>query len=239
MKKLLLLLFLTPLLFACNDNEISQTLYTFEEISGDTIYLANQIKLTMNNKNGMIDITGTDTTNNMYIGIRKKVRSNISQSDAQNHISDINILTEEKTDEVEITVEHPDGNQLDYQVDFSIILPMIFDFDIGNGNGSISLYSTSKNINIGLGNGNADVDVELVDTCFLNIGIGNGTAAVFLPNNTNSSLFASVGNGTVSYSGLTIHNAQSTGKQLTGTLGNGGGTIVISIGNGNIVLAGK
>ncbi len=240
MKKFVIpLLLVSLLIFACDENDVSQSLYTYEEKAGDTIYLANQIKLIIHNKNGIIEITGTDTTNNMYIDMTKKVRSHISQSDASDHMSDIAILTEEKTNEIEITVGHPDDNQLDYFVNFNIILPMIFDFDIENGNGSVSLFSTSRSVIIGLGNGNADVDANLKHPCFMNINIGNGNAAIFIPDTTNADVYASVGNGTASQTGLPFSNFQSSAKQFSGILGNGVGFIGISIGNGNIMLAGK
>ena len=98
-KLLVILPLMICLLYACEKNGSDRD-HEFEEKEYKTISLSNQTMLILENTNGNIIITGTDTANNMYLDITKKVKSRISVSDAQSHISDISISTQEKPDEI-------------------------------------------------------------------------------------------------------------------------------------------
>ena len=238
MKRIFSVLFIICLIYTC-DNTLSNSQHEYEEDDSSTIVIINQTKLLVNNTNGSITITGVDTTNNLYLDITRKVRSRESVNDAEAHISDISISTVTRPSEIEVTVDHPQGNDLEYEIDLNLILPFVFNHDLNLGNGSIALLSSSKMATIDLGNGSIAADIAVLDTCVVNISVGNGNIDLSIPSATNAILDASVGNGNVSSSGLTIQNQQISGTHLRGTLGTGLGAIALSVGNGNIVLRSK
>ena len=87
-----------------------------------------------------------------------------------------------------------------------------------------------------LGNGNFIADVTLSDTCLAEISVGNGNLNLTIPGGTNALLTASVGNGNISKNGLNFQNQQISNNRFSGTLGNGAGRILLSLGNGNIIM---
>ena len=105
------------------------------------------------------------------------------------------------------------------------------------GNGSIIVNAETKNINISLGNGTAEADLVLTDNCDAGITVGNGIIDFTIPNSTNSMLVASVGNGSIINNELSFQNQQASSKTFTGKLGNGNGSIVLSLGNGTITMS--
>lgn len=234
MLKILLLFLFIILYWSCDEDLVSDFRYEATATESHIINLTTQTSLVMHNTNGNITITSSDTTSNLYYSILKKVKSNQSESDAQSHLSDINITTEENVGNIKIKVEHPSSNDRNYQVDFNIILPDHIYSNIAMGNGNILLESITRSSLINLGNGNATTDLTLEDTCAVSIAVGNGNINFTIPDNTNANLVASVGNGTISNNGLNFTNQQSSDNQFNGTLGNGAGNIALNIGNGNI-----
>ena len=235
MKHIFILFIIVCLLCAC-DKTLSDRDHEYEEKESETVSLTDQTALFLQSRNGNITITGTDETSDMSFDITKIVKSRVSVSDAESHMSDISISIEEKTNEIEVYVDHPTNTDIDYIVNFSITLPLIFDYEIVLGNGNITLESTSRFVTVNLGNGNTSANLILLDTCAVDILTGNGNIDLAIPSGTNAYLNASVGNGTVTTSGLNIQNQVSSGKQITGDIGNGAGIIVLVVGNGNIRL---
>lgn len=90
-----------------------------------------------------------------------------------------------------------------------------------------------------LGNGSMYADVTLIDTCSVSLLLGNGNMDLTIPETTNTKMSASIGNGNYVITGLNFQNLQMSSKQFSGTLGNGSGTTVISIGNGNLDVSKK
>ena len=234
------LLFLILLLFVtigCDEDSVSSS-DQFEADASETrvITLSAQTNLIVENINGIINIVASDTASNVYCDIIKKVKSRISQNDAQLHLSDITIAYSTNNADVKIFVDNPSNNDRDYETRLDVLLPGNFNHDLSLGNGNISVNSTIKRMVISLGNGNVTAEVILTDTCSTFISIGNGNLNFTIPDNTNATLLASVGNGLISNNGLNFQNQQITSRQFSGTLGNGAGNIVLSVGNGNITM---
>jgi hypothetical protein len=234
MRNLFLIILVVSLYWSCDEDLVSDFRYEATATESHTINLTTQTSLVMHNTNGNITITSSDTTSNLYYSILKKVKSKQSESDAQSHLSDINITTEENVGNIKIKVEHPSSNDRNYQVDFNIILPDHIYSNIAMGNGNILLESITRSALINLGNGNATTDLTLEDTCAVSIAVGNGNINFTIPDSTNADLAASAGNGTITNNGLNFTNQQTTNNQFSGTLGNGAGSIVLNVGNGNI-----
>jgi len=234
MRKLFLIILVASLYWSCDENSVSDFRYEAESTESHTINLTTQTSLVMHDTNGNITIAGSDTANNLYYNILKKVKSNQSESDAQSHLSDIDITVDETVSNIKIKVEHPTSDDRNYQIDFNIILPNHIYHEIALGNGNITLESITRLALLNLGNGNVTTDLTLEDTCAVSIAVGNGNIDFTIPDNTNANLIATVGNGTISNNGLNFTNQQSLDNQFNGTLGNGAGNIALNIGNGNI-----
>lgn len=234
MRKLLLIILFALLYWSCDENSVSVFRYEAEATESHNINLTTQTSIIIYNTNGNITIAGSDTASNLYCSILKKVESNQSESDAQSHLSDIDITVEENVSNIRFEVDHPTNDDRNYQINFDIILPNNLNYDIALGNGNITLESITKLALINLGNGNVTTDFTLGDTCTVSIAVGNGNIDFTIPDITNADLTASVGNGTISNNGLNFTNQQSSNNQFNGTLGNGAGSIALSIGNGNI-----
>jgi hypothetical protein len=66
----------------------------------------------------------------------------------------------------------------------------------------------------------------------------NGEIALAMPEGTSAQLSASVANGGIDVFGLDIQGESRTATTLSGTLGNGRGTIALNVGNGTITISG-
>ena len=240
MRPLSFLVISIALTFGCdNDSVLSSDKFEVETNETQVITLSAQTNFIVENTNGTINVTASDTASNVYCEIKKKVKSKISENDAQSHLSDITISFPTNNTDVKIEVDNPTNDDRDYETYLTIVLPDNFNHSLILGNGNISVNSTTNNLVISLGNGNVSADVILIDTCYTSISIGNGNLSFAIPDNTNATLAASVGNGLISNNGLNFQNQQITNKQFSGTLGNGVGNIILSVGNGNIVMIKK
>jgi len=237
MRLLSLLILSIALTIGCDEDSVSSS-DQFEAETNETqvITLSAQTSFIVENTNGIITVTASGTASNVYCDIKKKVKSRISENDAQSHLSDITISFPTNNMDVKIEVDNPINDDREYEIHLNILLPDNFDHNLILGNGNISVYSTTKNLVISLGNGNVTADVTLSDTCYTSISLGNGNLDFTIPDNTNAILVASVGNGLITNNGLNFQNQQITNKQFSGTLGNGVGNIVLSVGNGNITM---
>jgi len=239
MKKYYILIFALLLVYSCDDDPLSSSSYEATDDKSYSVDLNTQTALIVQNTNGSITITGSDTTNNLYCFVTKKVRSSISQSDAQSHLSEIEITIQDNLDNVNIEVDNPNGDDRNYETTLDIILPNDFNYVLTLGNGNIKVESTTKNLIANLGNGNFSSDVTLQDTCLVEVAVGNGNLTLTIPDSTNALLTASVGNGNISNNGLNFQNQQLNNNRFSGTLGNGAGRVLLSLGNGNITMVKK
>ncbi|MDH3268741.1 MAG: hypothetical protein OEM46_07800 [Ignavibacteria bacterium] len=236
MKQYLLIIFSVFLFFGCDEDSVSSNTYESEANESHTLNLTTQTELIIQNTNGTISVIGSDTTSNMYCFITKKVRSSISESDAQSHLSQIVITIQDNADNVRVEVDNPNNDDRDYKITLNIIIPNNFNHILTLGNGNISVESITKNIIANLGNGNFTADVTLQDTCLVEVAVGNGNLILIIPDTTNALLTASVGNGIINNNGLNFQNQQISNNHFSGTLGNGAGRIFLSLGNGNITM---
>ncbi|MCG6913933.1 hypothetical protein LJE86_08455 [bacterium BMS3Abin03] len=227
------------LLSGCDNDPVSSNEYEYEEQEFNTIDLTAQTELIVENTNGSITILDSDTAKTIQVEIRKKVRSKISERDAKSHISDINVSPLSGLSSVRLSVNNPSSDDRDYEINIEIILPKNFNYDLALGNGTINITSETKNINLSLGNGTVEADLVLADNCEAGVTVGNGTINFKVPNNTNAMFVASVGNGSIVNNGLSFQNQQTTSRTFSGRLGNGNGSIVLSLGNGTITMLGN
>ena len=236
MKKYFLIILSALLIYSCDEDSVSSFTYDAEVDETYTYNVTTQTELVVLNTNGNVNITGSDTTTNLYCFVTNKVESKLSESDAQSHLSDIDISIEGNANNFNIEVDNPNNDDRNYVITLNIILPNNFNQILTLGNGNITVNSTTKKLMGYLGNGNFIADVTLSDTCLAEISVGNGNLDLTIPGGTNALLTASVGNGNISNNGLNFQNQQISNNRFSGTLGNGVGRILLSLGNGNIIM---
>jgi len=236
MKKYFLIILSALLIYSCDEDSVSSFTYDAEVDETYTYNVTTQTELVVLNTNGNVNITGSDTTTNLYCFVTNKVESKLSESDAQSHLSDIDISIEGNANNFNIEVDNPNNDDRNYVITLNIILPNNFNQILTLGNGNITVNSTTKKLMGYLGNGNFIADVTLSDTCLAEISVGNGNLNLTIPGGTNALLTASVGNGNISNNGLNFQNQQISNNRFSGTLGNGAGRILLSLGNGNVTM---
>ena len=224
---------------SCSEDNFISDQFESESTESQVIALTSQTEFTIENTNGNILISTSDTAKNINCVIAKKVKSKISENDAQAHLSLININTTKTNSGTKIKVDHPKNDDRNYEIKFGILMPDKFNYNLNLGNGNVTINSSTCNLVINIGNGNADANIVLMDTCNVSMSIGNGSIDFKIPGETNAAVNAVVGNGSISNNGLNFQNQNSNSKKFTGTLGNGAGSIVLNIGNGSIAMRKK
>lgn len=237
MKAIAFLIFALILTIGCDEESvISSDQFESEIEESKVITLSEETNLIVENTNGSISVSASDTARNVSCSIKKKVKSRISENDAQSSLSRINITYENISSSVKIKVNHPNNDDRNYEIGLNIILPDRFNYNLSLGNGTISIITQTRNLLISLGNGSVQTNVTLLDTCFASISVGNGELNFVIPENTNAMLSASIGNGVITNNSLNFQNQVITDKKFNGTLGSGTGQIILSVGNGNITM---
>ncbi len=203
------------------------------------IALSGQTELTVSNPNGIISVASSDTAKDIYCKITKEVKSSESTSDVQSHLTDINVISSLSGSGVKIKVNNPKDDGRSYIINLEIVLPDNFNYNLTLGNGNINVNSPAKNLTLTLGNGTVKAAVDLKDNCNVSITVGNGSIFLRIPGTANAEVKAKVANGIVKTNGLSFNESHSSGKNLTGTLGTGAGSIDLTLGNGTIALTKK
>ena len=151
MKKILLILIATLFFISCDENSLTSNTYEAEDTETHVITLSTQALLIVENTNGIITITASDTANSMYCDIVKKVISNESENDAQSHLQDIDISISRNSADVKFEVDHPMNTDSNYEIRFDIIMPNNFNFALALGNGNVTMQTRTRAMNINLG----------------------------------------------------------------------------------------
>lgn len=238
MKKYFAFIIVVLFLASCEDDGSNPGNFEFEDQTTKLMEIDEQDLFEIQNTNGNMTIIGVDTATRFYMEITRRVESFRSSESAEDHINDIVISYNSSADVLEVSVDHPESEDLDYEVDFIIYGPLIFDYRTVLGNGNMDIKSISRNFEVILGNGNAELDLILLNNCNFLMEAGNGNVQMSIPAITNAQTFITVGNGNITTTGLTFEDLVSAGNSLQGTLGNGEGNINIFLGNGNVDLLG-
>jgi DUF4097 and DUF4098 domain-containing protein YvlB len=231
------LLFLLLAFVSCEDVSTPES-YEYEETTSEIVPITTQEFLEIRHTNGNLEITGSDTASRFTMQITRRVKSYRSTANAVDFIDDINVNISTLPQKVEVKVDHPKDTKLDYEVDFVITGPIIYDYTVVQGNGNVHLKGVSRNVDITLGNGNTNADIILLNDCNVTLENGNGNIELRIPDITDAEVSAILGNGNLLHEGLNFTDLVSTSTSLQGILGEGNGSISISLGNGNIHMIG-
>jgi len=229
--------------------------FTVDKTFADDFPVENHIRVNVEAINGEVVVTGQSGANHVTVTAHLYVGSD-TQEDAELHLDDLDVLVTDDTNEILIqTVQPVNLNGRKYRVEYDIIVPNSFEVVTSQTNGSIAILDIQNSVEVSNKNGNvflsgivggvtADVEnggiegtVVLPVNETIDFSVNNGGLELSIPTATSAEISATVnGIGQIIVSNLDI--TLSTSRSLTGTLGNGEGSISLSTVNGTIEIIG-
>jgi DUF4097 and DUF4098 domain-containing protein YvlB len=207
--------------------------------------------------NGEVSISGSSESDSVVITGTKRIES-ASAEDAEAHLPELDVKVRELADEVFVETIQPNGSGgQNYIVDYTIILPKNFEIQVSQVNGIVTIESMTNTVAVTLANGTVtlddivgsasvtaingkiDGDVTLPLDGTITMSTTNGTIVLGIPQDTSAAFSARAGFGDkIRVSNLVLQNEVRTSTSLSGTLGDGQGTIVLTTVTGSIQVAG-
>jgi len=229
--------------------------FTVKKTFEDDFPVENHIRVNVEAINGEVVVTGQSDAKSVMISAHLYVTSD-SREDAELHIEDLDILVTDGADEILIQTVQPENfNGRKYIVEYDIIVPDTFEVvtsqvngtiaildiqnsvEVFNENGDVLLHGIVAGITADVENGGIEAIVILPINETIDLSVNNGGLVISIPTSTSAEFSATVaGTGAIIVSDLDIEDSLSTSKSLTGTLGNGEGSITLSTVNGNIEI---
>ena len=110
--------------------------------------------------------------------------------------------------------------------------------EVSTGSGAVRVVTSTGPVSANSGNGDIDVSIGKLDRMpEMSFSTGNGEVRLTLPSGIGAELDASTGNGNVTTDfPVTLRSGRLDPSRLRGTIGNGGGRLTISSGNGDIEI---
>ena len=231
--------------------------FTVVKILEDDFPVANHIRVHVEAITGEVVITGQQDAKRVMVTARLSVRSD-SRKDAESHLDDLEILVTDGTNEILIETVQPENfNGRTYRVEYDITVPDSFEVEASQVSGTIAILDIQNSVEVSNKNGDvllpgivggvvADVDnggiegtVILPVNEAIDLFVKNGGLELSIPTSTSAEFSAAViGNGEIRVSDLELSDSSSTAKSLSGTLGDGEGSIALRTVNGNIEVIG-
>ncbi|HKJ34768.1 MAG TPA: hypothetical protein VKA34_23285 [Balneolales bacterium] len=239
------------------DDIITNTDQKATAIFSEEINYTNQTRLNLNGISGLIQIVGQKNISRITITGERRVGSE-SVQDAEDHLKDLNVNIQDNGQEITVQTEQPqDSRGRLYEVDYVITMPdsmitllvnavsgnitiakMADTVAVQHTNGEIQLNDLSGNTYVSLYTGSIISRISLPMNGVLIQQMYNGTIDLNIPTTTSSSFEAYTYSGTIGLNNLNLQNVTQTNISLSGTLGSGLGTIVLSIDSGIINVTG-
>ena len=217
---------------------VSNTNFTAEDSFSYEIDAIGHSGLNLKGINGAIIITEVFGANSVKITGVKQVKSE-STEDAEAHLKELVVDVRDLTNKVFVKTTQPSflGGR-SYIVNYTITLPYDMEIDVNSLNGRVTLNEIHGNAYVGLTNGNIDGEITLPLDGTIDMQLANGILELDIPQNTSAEFEATTATGTINISNLVLQNQVQTPKSLTGTCGDGRGTISLRTTNGEIVVKG-
>jgi DUF4097 and DUF4098 domain-containing protein YvlB len=110
--------------------------------------------------------------------------------------------------------------------------------DASTGSGNVRVVTSSGPVSASSGNGDIDVSIGKLDRSpDMSFSTGNGRVTLSLPDGFGAEVDANTGNGTVSSDfPVKMRSGRLDPSRLRGTIGDGGGRLSISSGNGDVKI---
>jgi len=219
-------------------DNVSNTDFSAEEPFSYEFAITDHSGLELRAVNGTITITQLSGSNSLKITGVKRVRSE-SNADATAHLNDLMVETQDLAVGFLVRTVQPDfSGGRTYSVDYTITMPRNMDIIVISANGQVILDDIHGSVFVNLINGDIDSKVTLPADGIIDMQLTNGSMALDIPQNTSTTFTAKVGNGSITVTDLELQNRLETAKSLTGTLGDGRGTISLNAVNGTITVMG-
>jgi len=220
------------------NNNVSNTNFTAEDSFSLKVDVMGHSGLSLQAINGTIVITEIFGANSVKIIGVKQVKSE-SIEDAKAHLKELTVDVQDLTNNVFVKTTQPSylGGR-SYIVNYTITLPHNMEIDVNSLNGRLTLNEIHGNVLVDLINGDIDGEVTLPLDGTIDMQLTNGILELDVPQNTSAEFAANVANGGISVSNLMLQNRVETPKSLTGTCGDGRGTISLRTTNGEILVRG-
>lgn len=238
------------------DRDVANTNFVAEDSFSFRLAVINHAHLRLEGINGNVTITGDSETDSVIITGTKRVGSE-STADAEEHLDELDVSMQDLATEVFLkTIQPQETHGRNYVVDYTITLPNNFEVtvDIINGtvtiesisnlvsvenvNGQIVLHEIIASVSVSLTNGQIEGEVTLPLNGTIDMVNINGNIELELPQSTSAEFSASVVNGNIVVSNIVLQNQVSSSTSLSGTMGDGQGTISLVTVNGNISVSG-
>lgn len=188
--------------------------------------------------NGTITVTGVSTGQTVTVRGEKRVEAS-SQSSANAGLERLDVeVTETATAVVARTIQPTVSDGRNYIVDYQITVPEKLAILINTVNGEVTIRDIEASTTIAMVNGVVNAEVDIEDDDVIDIASVNGTIDLRIPTDTSAELAASGVNVAISVVNLQLENEVRTPTSVTGTLGDGEGTIGITLVNGTITITG-
>jgi len=206
--------------------------------------------------NGRMLVTGVSAGEQFIVRGERRVESS-SQADAEARLNDLQVDITETANEIVVrTVQPTNTGGRNFTVDYELLVPerlvanitnvngeiTVDDFDSGafvtNVNGLVIVRDIEGDTAVSLVNGNIDAELRIEDDGSIDLVNVNGNIDLDIPVDTDAQLSATLANGTITVINLVVQNQVSSPTSLTGTLGDGDGTIRLESTNGSITITG-
>jgi hypothetical protein len=243
--------------FSTGGFTISDPDFTAKKTFQENFPVENHIRVNVEAINGEVMVTGQSDADHVTVTAHLYVSSD-TREDAELHLDDLDILVTDGTNEILIQTVQPEYiNGRKYLVEYDIIVPDSFEVVTSQTNGTIAILDIQNSVEVSNKNGDvllsgivggiiADVEnggiegtVVLPFNETIDLSVKNGGLELSIPTSTSAEFSASVdGVGEIIVSDLDIIDPVRTSKSLSGTLGNGEGSIALRTVNGNIEVIG-
>lgn len=256
----ILLMALLILLSGCDDDGVEgpDNRFSAQDTFAYDVTKASRRELNIQAVNGSITVTGSPGAAAVSIVAITRVESD-SQADADARISQIEVEVDSSSSDVAVlieTLQPSDTEGRNYIVDYEIRCPadlqvaatyangttLVRDLgnsvSIGAANSDVTLDNLSGSAMVGMANGSVDARITMPPGGTIDITTGNGEIDLAIPLSTSAQFDAETANGGVTVVGLNLQGGVVEPNRVTGTLGDGNGTISLIVANGAIYVEG-
>ena len=185
-----------------------------------------------------------------------------AKADSEAHLGDVQVVVQENQNEFLVASDQPSqtGGRV-YVVNYEIRVPDGFEVSIMGANGNIevgflkddlsiltanafvTLDEIQASVSATVTNGDIDAEVTLPLDAVADLRVGNGDIILEIPTTTNAEFSLQITCCGWEFQNITLQNEEVSPpgvlpRTVTGTLGNGRGTISLNMGSGEVTVIG-
>ena len=239
-----------------SEGNVNNTDFVAKESFSFRVDVTTHSRLRLDGVSGTVTITGESGSDSVLITGERRVGSESTQ-DAEAHLPLLQVSVQEIGNEIYVKTTQPEQSHgRSYVVDYTITVPEGFVVSVNHVTGIVSINSAKNSVSVNhvtgqvlldeisgsavvnLVTGGIEAEVTLPENGTINLNLVTGNIELDIPQNTSAEFSANVVTGTISMSDLVLQNQVSTSTSLSGTLGNGEGTILLNLVTGSVSVHG-